>query len=147
MRISGKKKGNFENCLNFFKNAFFGNYLIECVAIGHFALKLSKVSDLGFFWKDMWVFLGKKLDFFFKIHCFDKFALESVSNAVFTEDISKCLEFGFLGKYMVSSKNAWSFSKTQKINLFARMSHKIYNDITALKTFKIWGFLEKQRGC
>ena len=65
-KIPEKRRVNSKNRLNFFKIAIFGKIFIECVSKGNFALKLSKVSDLGFCWKNRWVFLVKKLDYFSK---------------------------------------------------------------------------------
>ena len=63
-------------------------------------------------------FFGNKAWLFFKIHYFGKFAIESVSKSVFTEDFSKSLEFGFFGKMdgFLFRKSAWKLSKTQNSN-------------------------------
>ena len=97
-KIPEKRRVNSKNRLNFFKIAIFGKIFIECVSKGNFALKLSKVSDLGFCWKNRWVFWEKSLTIFQSPLFWQVCYRSRLKWCFYPEDFSKSVEFGFLRK-------------------------------------------------
>ena len=112
--IPEKRRVISKNSLNFFKMAVFGKIFIECVSKGFFAFKLSKVSDLGFCWKNRWVFWEKSLTFFQNPLFWQVYYRSRLKWCFYRRFLQNCWDWFFAKIDSFFRKSAWNFSKTKK---------------------------------